>query len=603
LDTPGFAIDIAVAGDFAYLADVPGVSIIDISDVTAPVEVARIDRLLNHHHQSVAVAGHYLYIGEIGSGMRVFDITDPSEPVELVTFDTQTKVWDITIRGDFAYIAAYDQGLLILDISDPAEPAMLGSIVFPRDPAGEAVQVALQYNLAYVATDRDGVRIVDISDPTAPVEVGYYDAPWGPLGVAVFEDIACVASGNAGIHVVDIADPTAPVETGFYDTDGVDGSVVRDGYAYLNEVSGIRVLDISNPAFPEKVGFTDTQGSLREIRLAGDYLYTAQYNTGLQIHEISNPLEPVLTGIAGMMESTDGVAISGDYAFLSAKSQGIWIVDVSNPNDPQQVGHYDENDIYVYDVAASGSHAFILGSIENTQYLTVIDVSNPASPVWINAVEISVWLRDIEISGDHAYLATSNGLKILDISDPEHPFEVGTHEIPDDAIAVSVDVEGDFAIIGISDFHDSSIQVINVADPATPNLVGFYNRSGALPYPVLSGNLAYVADGGYFIYDISEALPAFDFRPTTPTTITLHPAYPNPFNPVTTIRFDLPQASAVTMIVYNLAGQSVETLVDNRLSAGTHTVSFDGSRFSSGMYFYTLKAGSYSTTRKMLLVK
>jgi len=84
--------------------------------------------------------------------------------------------------------------------------------------------------------------------------------------------------------------------------------------------------------------------------------------------------------------------------------------------------------------------------------------------------------------------------------------------------------------------------------------------------------------------------------------------YPNPFNPTTTINFQTPKASDVTMLVYNTLGQKVKTLVNENMPIGKHTVVWDGRNdagqmLPTGMYFYTLKAGSTSLTKKMLLVK
>jgi hypothetical protein len=191
-------------------------------------------------------------------------------------------------------------------------------------------------------------------------------------------------------------------------------------------------------------------------------------------------------------------------------------------------------------------------------------------------------------------------LRILDITDPTNPVEIGYWDAP--CWAQNVVVAGNYVYVADS---EEGLRVIDVSYPALPVEVGYYNTPGSASGVAVAESYAYVADGPYFgIYDVSQALGTDDNLPiSVPQTVTLYPAYPNPFNPATTIRFDLPQASAVTMTVYNLAGQSVETLVDNRLSAGTHTVSFDGSRFSSGMYFCTLKAGEFSETNKMLLVK
>lgn len=79
--------------------------------------------------------------------------------------------------------------------------------------------------------------------------------------------------------------------------------------------------------------------------------------------------------------------------------------------------------------------------------------------------------------------------------------------------------------------------------------------------------------------------------------------YPNPFNPVTQIEYEVPQSSHVTIEVYNMLGQSVTTLVDGFVQAGTNTVSFDGSDLASGIYMYQMTAGDFVQTRKMTLMK
>ncbi|GAB4287396.1 MAG: hypothetical protein Kow0098_03880 [Ignavibacteriaceae bacterium] len=79
--------------------------------------------------------------------------------------------------------------------------------------------------------------------------------------------------------------------------------------------------------------------------------------------------------------------------------------------------------------------------------------------------------------------------------------------------------------------------------------------------------------------------------------------YPNPFNPATVIRFNIPQSDFVTLKVYNLIGQEVATLINNELPAGTHEYHFNASSLSTGVYFYTITAGDFTATKKMMLIK
>ena len=79
--------------------------------------------------------------------------------------------------------------------------------------------------------------------------------------------------------------------------------------------------------------------------------------------------------------------------------------------------------------------------------------------------------------------------------------------------------------------------------------------------------------------------------------------YPNPFNPTTTIKFSIPEAGLVTLRVFNLLGQEVATLLNSEKTAGVYEASFDASTLSSGIYFYTLEAKNFTSTKKMVLLK
>jgi hypothetical protein len=98
-----------------------------------------------------------------------------------------------------------------------------------------------------------------------------------------------------------------------------------------------------------------------------------------------------------------------------------------------------------------------------------------------------------------------------------------------------------------------------------------------------------------------------------PTKFLLEQNFPNPFNPSTIIHFQLPVANWVTLKVYNILGQEVATLVDEHKLAGKYDIQFsaergsayggDGSKLSSGVYFYRLTAADYISTKKLLLLK
>ena len=88
-----------------------------------------------------------------------------------------------------------------------------------------------------------------------------------------------------------------------------------------------------------------------------------------------------------------------------------------------------------------------------------------------------------------------------------------------------------------------------------------------------------------------------------PEAYALKQNYPNPFNPITQVAFDLPKASHVKLTVYNVLGQEVDVLVDQKMEAGSHVTDWDAESFSTGVYFYRIAAENFSETKKMLLLK
>ena len=88
-----------------------------------------------------------------------------------------------------------------------------------------------------------------------------------------------------------------------------------------------------------------------------------------------------------------------------------------------------------------------------------------------------------------------------------------------------------------------------------------------------------------------------------PTKFSLSQNYPNPFNPSTTIKFALPQATKVSLRIYDAVGREVATLVNKEMNAGVHSVKWNASKMASGVYFYRLQAGSFVQTKKLMLLK
>jgi len=137
------------------------------------------------------------------------------------------------------------------------------------------------------------------------------------------------------------------------------------------------------------------------------------------------------------------------------------------------------------------------------------------------------------------------------------------------------------------------IGTANVVDSVN---IKWTNGMSEMVYNLAAGRIYYAVEGSGIIgiHNISSEVPR---------SFNLLQNYPNPFNPSTKINFSLPQSGQVSLKVYDITGKEVVTLVNQTMQPGTYSVDFDGTKYSSGIYFYVIKTESYSDTRKMILSK
>jgi len=167
--------------------------VIDVSDPTDPQEVGFCDTPGNA--TDVAVSGDYAYLADDLSGLRVISISDPTDPHEVGFFDTPGRCLGVAVSGSYAYLADYDDGLRVIDVSDPTDPQEVGSYA----TAGRAYDIAVSGSYAYLAADDAGLRVMSIADPANPQEVGFYDTPGLAYTVGVGGGLVALADWEWGL--------------------------------------------------------------------------------------------------------------------------------------------------------------------------------------------------------------------------------------------------------------------------------------------------------------------------------------------------------------------------------------------------------------------
>jgi len=508
----------------------------------------------------VNVANNIAYLPEFGDGLRMVDVTDPSDPQEIGYFDTPGSANWIEVIGSYAFVADGEMGLYVLDMTNPTSP---DSIVMLD--ADDAMAFNIQGNYLYLA-EGTGCKIVDISDPSSPNINGLYDAGGYQLDVYASNNILYAAQGYRGLSI--LTTPNSPNEIANFNMENATAIHGCGDYVYVVDDGDLRIIDVSTPALPQQV-FWGEDGNIRQVLCSGNYVYLGGYRDfpDLLIADGTNPGSPTEVGrIEGLPGSParwgNGICVLGNYAYLAHRWAGLRIIDVSNPSTPYEVGFFDAVD-YVTAVQVSGNYAYLAD--RNVGLLRVVDISNASAPFEVNTFYTQE-ARDVYVSGDYAYVINSwMGVRVIDISNPDSLSEVG--------------------------FFDT----------------GSYARA------VYFNNYIYVADGGGGLYILEnnwDPVVGINNENALPLSFSLSHNFPNPFNPTTTIKYQIPEINFVTLKVYDVLGSEIATLVNEEKPSGSYELTWYAEQLPSGVYFYRLQAvptgrqaGSFVETKKMLLIK
>jgi hypothetical protein len=190
--------------------------------------------------------------------------------------------------------------------------------------------------------------------------------------------------------------------------------------------------------------------------------------------------------------------------------------------------------------------------------------------------------------------------------------------IPDEAIAGEVVVQYEVSSTNITLNGGESADriLINNKDAESGQIVVDFGYLKPVDKKQLTFDTKYENDPtitlSYIFYGRNNTIISMGTREmdltAVPDQFSLHQNYPNPFNPTTTILYDLPEAATVHLVIYDVLGRQVRTLVNQDLTAGYHKAVWDatgdmGRPLSGGLYIYRIQAGGFSKTMKMVLLK
>ncbi|MBI5192337.1 MAG: hypothetical protein HZA08_02715 [Nitrospirae bacterium] len=271
---------------------------------------------------NVDVSGDHAYVAGGSGGLYVADISNPSSPVLRGSVDTPGNANDVRVVGNLVYVADGASGLQIVDATNPAVPVIIGSANTP----GDAWDVVVNGNYAYIADGSSGLQIINISNPALPTIVGSLDTPGTAKGVDVSGNIAVVADSTSGIRVIDVSDPAHPVSVGSVSngSDAVDLAISGSTAYEVQYTNGLRSVDINNPSAPAEIGNETVGGYLFDIATWGNFAFSADVLrvNAVPIHDITTPSTPLFRAVLDFSGYRDdngtGIAVTPNYLYLTA---------------------------------------------------------------------------------------------------------------------------------------------------------------------------------------------------------------------------------------------------------------------------------------------
>lgn len=455
-------VHVYLEGSMAYVgyASNQPAEVIDLSDPSAPQIVASLDVRRVIYAEGNYLYGYTGYYLDSGWGLAVYDNANPQKP-KLVGQHEEMGGWHMSVSGSVACLAASKLGVRFLDLSDPSMPALLGSY----DTAGDAWACSLQGDTAYVADGQNGVIILDATTPESPKANGRYHVPGYPRAVSGEGGFVHTASGAGGMKVVDAREPAIPevlgsFGTGNYAPEPLWAMHANGELAVLPLLSaGMLIVDVQDPSAPSLLSMYAQVEKPLLAHLEGDYAYVAaNASPDFHIVKVNDPLAPKQMGVIEELKGVSRYAldISGDFAYIVSEAKGkdsnLVIVDISAPSAPEIAGHiilpHTAEDVCVHEqfayvpVAYEGVHVVDVSKPEkpkkvalikeqgenlsvavksNSLYLAgamlkVYDISNPAAPAFRADSGVEIDSYDIHVAGGYAFVAADrDGLQIFDV--------------------------------------------------------------------------------------------------------------------------------------------------------------------------------------------
>lgn len=636
---PGDNRNIILANRCAYIfGDDDKLRIINISEPENPWLISEIS--IDADVENIWIDENYIYAAAANLGMLIIDISDPYAPEIISRFDTDGLTKAIVVRGDIAYISErhiYPESrpFQVVNVIDRYNPSLVGYIT---EDIGWNYDLIIDGDYAYLANSSEGLIIIDISNGTHPEIITHMEGTTGPRNLFKRDDLMFMDYSYDSLQVFDVSMPASPelvglCEIGVYIRDfdiagnhlfiaggnlpimdisdirnisritqyyfpGMISSIFTvDEYLYVGERGlGVHIHDLTDAENPTQVFQLELPQYYYVYHQSGNNLYALGVNE-LIVYDLTDPASPTEEAVYTLDVDYFDISVEEPYIYLTTQWSGVSVYEIISPDSLEYIRGFN-CDYITFDAEVENNIGYFSQSFE----LLFYDLTNPADSVLLARILPTAGAGWLFMHDGYIYTQSDDGgldvrLSIIDAADPSFPLEIGQIYLPGHVTDIHFD--DDLAYFSL---YPDNLQIYNISDPYNPIFIDSYVTPGFARDICTYDDYIYVADNSSMII-LRLTTTGIEQVAEIPMQFSLSPNYPNPFNSSTMIQYSLPEASTVTISIYDILGRKVETLVQAEQPAGYHQAVWDAGDRSSGIYFYGIKAGVYIQTRKMVLIK
>ena len=593
LEDPEYFIVGDLIYDQGYLFGLArGVGIVDLSDIYHPrfLGNVRFHHLGSFFSSDGTLSGNYAFVGAGIYGWKAINISRYGNPV--IEYDSPDSEWGnfkgIEKRGDYLFVT---DGLAI--------------------DTGAALNV-------------NRFRVFSVEDFNNPVEVaslfftGEYARP-----IEVIGDIAYIGGSRTVFTAFDISNPENPTQLGRQPVMYAKDFVIQGDYAFTAD-NEIFVFSIADPRDIQIIGRYDPY--YEDERHSGRYYNLGIVNNTLVIsgripgqhyhlwtYDVSDPESLDSLGRCQLPTSSasTGLVTLGEYAYVG-DSRGLYVISIADPHHPEPIWSDQSTGVGGLNIFDGRLY---LGSSEGMRAYSLDD---PERPEQVGIYDVPSGSCDIYVENDLAYLAGGYDLAVYDISRTLSAWYIGLSDERYDFGDVPIDSGATWELTITNRSRVSreitGIQVENEVFTCR------FEETFDLPSGVDTSFTVFFRPDSVADYNGILTIVSEDYEITVPLTgrgvvlgvdedtevvyeFGLHGAYPNPFNSVTTVQYDIARSTRLNLSVYDVNGRLVESLFDGTATLGFHCLTWDASRLSSGLYLVRMDVGERHYYTKVALVK